>query len=215
MIAANKRPKSRTKPPAWHAAFLATLPSIRRQAQFAFRKIHTELREELIQEVVANCLAAYARLVELGKEQLAFPSALARFAIAQVRVGRQVGNRLRIGDAMSRYAQHRKGFHVERLDQFHEENEEWQEILIEDRRAGPAEIAACRIDFASWLRRLPSRRRKIALTLAEGETTTTAAKKFGVTAARISQLRQWLKESWEAFQGELKLEEQPRLAVAS
>src|ERR1700730_9364583 len=107
MIAAIKRPKSRTKPPAWHAAFLATLPSIRRQAQFAFRKIHTELREELIQEVVANCLAAYARLVELGKEQLAFPSALARFAIAQVRVGRQVGNRLRIGDAMSRYAQHR------------------------------------------------------------------------------------------------------------
>jgi hypothetical protein len=26
--------------------------------------------------------------------------------------------------------------------------------VVEDHRAGPAEIAACRIDFASWLRLL-------------------------------------------------------------
>jgi hypothetical protein len=214
MIASIKRPKHKTRAPAWHASFLAMLPAIRRQAQIAFRKVCPELREELTQEVVANCFAAYARLVELGKEELAFPSALARFAIAHVRVGRQVGNRLRIGDAMSSYAQHQKGFHVERLHYFDDEENCWQEIVVEDKRATPAEIAACRIDFASWLRLLPSRRRKIALTLAGGETTSGAAKKFNVTAARISQLRQWLKESWEVFQGEAQVVEEPRLAVA-
>ncbi len=213
MIAAIKRRSTRISNPAWHAAFLAMVPAIRRQARISFRNARPELREELIYEVVTNCFAAYARLVELGKEELAFPTALARFAIGQVRVGRQVGNRLRIREVMSRYAQHKKDFQVERLDQFHAEDEKWREILIEDRRAGPAEIAASRIDFASWLQRLPSRRRRIALALAGGETTTAAAKKFGVTAARISQLRQWLKESWEAFQGEAEVVEQPRLAV--
>ena len=64
------------------------------------------------------------------------------------------------------------------------------------------EIAACRIDFAAWLGSLPRRQRRMALRLAKGESTSGAAKLFGVTAARISQLRLWLKESWEAFQGE-------------
>jgi hypothetical protein len=214
MIAPIKRRTTRISTPAWHAAFLAMVPRIRRQARISFRNARPELREELIHEVVTNCFAAYARLVELGKEELAFPTALARFAIGQVRVGRQVGNRLRIREVMSRYAQNKKGFQVERLDQFHAEDEEWREILIEDRRAGPAETAACRIDFASWLRRLPSRRRRIALALAGGETTTAAAKKFGVTAARVSQLRRWLKESWEAFQGEPELGAQLQPAAA-
>ncbi len=214
MFASIKRTEPKTQAPAWHAAFLAMLPSIRRQAHITFRKVCPELRHDLIEEVIANCFTAYARLVELGQEDFAFPSALARFAVAQIRVGRRVGNHLRIRDVMSGYAQHRKGFQVQRLDYFDAEENCWQETLVEDKRATPPEIAACRIDFSSWLRRLPRQRRKIALALAGGETTTEAAKTFGVTAARISQLRQWLKESWDAFQGELKLEEEPRLAVA-
>jgi hypothetical protein len=51
------------------------------------------------------------------------------------------------------------------------------------------------------------------LTLAGGESTSGAAKMFGVSTARVSQLRQWLTESWEAFHGG-KTEEQPQLAVA-
>jgi hypothetical protein len=212
MIASITCPQLKTPAPAWHAAFLAMLPAIRRQAQITFRKVPLELRHDLIQEVIANCFTAYARLVELGQEDVAFPSALARFAVAQIRVGRRVGNRLRIRDVMSAYAQHRKKFQVESLHYFDEEENCWQEIVVEDKRATPAEIAACRIDFSSWLRKLPRQRRKIALALAGGESTTEAAKTFGVTAARISQLRQWLKESWEAFQGGEG--EQPQLAVA-
>jgi FixJ family two-component response regulator len=50
------------------------------------------------------------------------------------------------------------------------------------------------------LRQLTARLRKIALALAAGETTKGAAKHFGLSPARVSQLREVLKKSWEAFQ---------------
>lgn len=116
---------------------------------------------------------------------------------------------------LSGYAQRQKAFCVESLDGYDRQEDQWLETVVEDRRAGPAEIAACRIDFQHWLRLLPRRQRKIALSLASGETTSTAAKLFGVTAARISQLRVWLRESWEAFQGEASTSGEQRLAVAA
>ena len=181
MIASVKRPKSNRKTSARHAEFLAMLPAIRRSAQIAFRKLPPELRHDLIEEVVANSYVAFARLVERGQADRALAPPLARYAIAQIRVGRRVGSRLRIGDAMSTYAQFRKQFSVERLDHFSEEKGCWGEILVEDKRATPADVAACRIDFAEWLRRLTARLRKIALALAAGETTSAAARMFGVT----------------------------------
>jgi hypothetical protein len=189
------------------------LPAIRRHARISFRNAAPELRQELVQETIANSLANYARLLELGKQDLAFPSALARFAVAQVRNGRRVGNRLRIGDALSEFAQRKKCFCVERLDYFDGDENCWQEIVVEDRRASPADVAACRIDFASWLTRLPERLRKMAMHLAAGETTSATAKKFQVTPARVSQIRQLFKKSWEAFQGETNAAEQARFAV--
>jgi hypothetical protein len=210
----NPDPKCVDPAPAWHAEFLAMLPAIRRQAEITFRKIRPELRQDLIQEVIANCFTAYARLVKLGKTEQAFPSALARFAIAQIRVGRRVGNHLRIRDVLSNYAQYQKGFQVERLDQFDEEEDCWQQILLEDKRATPADVAACRIDFAEWLRRLTARLRKIALALAAGETTKGAAERFGLSPARISQLRDSLKKNWEAFQAEPEIGGQPQPVAA-
>jgi hypothetical protein len=210
MIAAIKPRLSDNPQPACHAPFVAMLPAIRRTAQISFRKVRPELRDDLIEEVVANAFVAYARLVERGQADRALPSPLARFAIAQVRSGRRVGNRLRICDVLSGYAQHQKGFFVERLDSFDDEEDCWQEIVVEDKRATPADVAACRIDFAEWLRRLTARLRKIALALAAGETTKGAAEKFGLSPARISQLREWLKKSWEAFQGGAEIRGQPQ-----
>jgi hypothetical protein len=157
---------------------------------------------------------AYARLVERGQADRAAPSPLARFAIVQVRVGRRVGNRLRICDVLSNYSQFKNGFQVERLDSFDEEEDCWQEVVVEDKRATPAEIAACRIDFAEWLRRLTVRLRKIALALAAGEMTKGAAERFGLSPARISQLREGLKKSWEVFQGDGETGGRPQPAAA-
>ena len=214
MIAMTEPRYANTKTTTDHAPFLAMLPAIRRAAQITFRKVRPELRDELIEEVVANCFVAYARLVERGQAGRAAPSPLARFAIAQVRAGRRVGNRLRIRDVLSNYAQFNNGFQVERLDSFDEEEECWQEVVVEDKRATPADVAACRIDFAEWLRRLTVRLRKIALALAAGETTKGAAERFGLSPARISQLREGLKKSWEAFQGDAEIGGHPQPAAA-
>jgi hypothetical protein len=201
MIAMVKGKKARV---AWHEMFLAMLPAIRTHARRAFSRMKPESKEDLIQEVVANCLVAFVRLIKLGKGDLAFPSVLARFAIVQVRQGRRVGNRLNVQDALSQYAQHRKRFNVDRLDRYDETESAWQEILIEDSRCTPADLAASRLDFAAWLQRLPSPRRRIANVLASGERTGDVAKRFGMSAGRVSQIRAELRESWAKFQGELQ-----------
>ncbi len=215
MIAFAKTRTRKRFAPVRHQAFLKMLPAIRRSAEFAFRCVPAEAREDLVEEVIANAFVAYSRLAKAGKTGVVGPTPLAHYAIAQIRTGRRVGNRLRIRDAMSAYAQYRKAFSIASLDHYDREEDQWHEIILEDRRAGPAEIAACKIDFENWLSVLPRRQRKIALALASGESTSAAAKLFGVTAARISQLRLWLKESWEAFQGEPSTNAEQRLSIAA
>jgi len=189
-------------PPDWHDAFVAMVPKIETHAKLAFGYLGAEAREEAVQEVVCNACAAFARLVELNKHELAYPSALARFGVAQTRDGRKVGGRLNIRDVSSPYCQREKGITVERLDSFDKHQEVWLEVLVEDKHAGPAEVAAARIDFYAWLQFLPRRLRKIATFLARGETTTAAARRFRLSPGRISQHRKELFHAWNRFQGD-------------
>ena len=186
-----------------HAKFLGLLPLIREQASLAFRAARPELKEELIAEVVANAFCAFTRLVKRGKEERAFATPLAQYAIRQVRAGRRVGGTLSVRDITSHHAQLATGITVGRLDKFDREENDWQEVLVEDRHAGPAETAAARIDVALWFRKLPRRNRKIAKALSVGESTTTVAKQYGLSAGRVSQLRQELHQSWQQLHGEL------------
>ncbi len=196
-------------PRLWHAGFLAMLPIIVRHGKIAFRHLGYEAREEALQESICNACVAYARLVELGKEALAYPTVLAKYAVAQVNEGRKVGGRLNCRDVLSGYCQRVKGLTVERLDHYNEQEQAWQEIVIEDRNAGPADVARIRLDFAAWLRTLSRRRRRITELLATGESTGRVAKRFRLSAGRVSQLRKELCESWPSFPGE-----EPELAVA-
>jgi hypothetical protein len=193
----------RLRAQALHDRFLTMLPQIRTQARVAFRGESPERREEMIAEVLANCWVAFVRLMERGLDDAIYPTPLAQFAIRQVRSGRKVGGRLNANDVSSAYAQKSNGFALESLDQYSQRKKQWKEILVEDRRTGPAETAASRIDVGEWLRSLPKRSRRIAETLASGETTKKAARIHGVSAGRISQLRRELKGTWETFQGEL------------
>jgi hypothetical protein len=188
-------------PPAWHDGFMALVPAIEKYAKRAFRHLDAEAREEMVQETICNGCAAFARLVALGKTDLAYPTALAKFGLRQAIAGRKVGGNLNIRDVSSLHCHRQKGIVLERLDRFDREEDAWREILIEDKHAGPAEVAASRIDFAGWLGVLPGRLRKIARFLAKGETTTDAAKKFRVSPGRISQIRSELCQAWNNFHG--------------
>ena len=183
--------------------FEELLPAIKRHARVVFRDSPASEREELIAETVANCFVAYVRLIERGLNDVIYSTPLAMYAIKQIRCGRRVGARLNVRDVTSEYAQRAKGIRVERLDRFDSEEVSWREVVVEDRTAGPADIAATRIDFAAWLRTLTPRLRRIARTLATGETTKNVARKFHLSPARISQLRSELRNAWLAFQGEL------------
>ena len=202
MIARIKPCPSQDTAPAWHAGFLAMLPHIRRYARACFRHLNPEAREEATHEVVCNALRAYVRLVELDKAEIAYPRPLACYGVLQVKDGRKVGSRRNINDVTSPYAQRQKGFDVKRLDRFDRQENAWREIVIEDRRAGPAEVARVRLDFADWLKTLSRRYRRIVQTLATGEKPGIVAKRFRLSAGRISQIRRELMMAWERFQGQ-------------
>jgi hypothetical protein len=184
---------------AYQDRFLEMLPLIREQASHAFRNEPPSRRQELISEVVANCWVAYVRLIERGLHDVIYASPLARFAIKQVRDGRRVGAKLNVLDVSSRYCQRAKGVKVERLDVLNDNEDQWREIVIEDKRAGPAETAAARIDIGDWFASLPRKKRRIAKLLATGESTSAAARKFRVSHGRISQTRRELLDNWQAF----------------
>jgi hypothetical protein len=199
---AKKSLRCKKSPPAWHQDFMAMVPKIETHAKLAFRHLGAEARAEAVQEVICNACAAFARLVELNKVESAYPSALARFGVAQTKDGRKVGGRLNVRDVSSPYCQREKGLTVDRLDKFDKQDEAWLEVLLEDRHAGPAEVAAMRLDFSAWLRSLPRRLSKVATFLAGGETTTAAARRLRVSPGRISQIRKELFHAWQRFQGE-------------
>jgi len=195
--------------PQWHQGFLAMLPAICLHARISFRRLDPERREEAVQNCIANAMIAYARLFELGRVELAYPSILANYAVAQTRDFRVVGSSLCIHDVLGGYCQTRKNVVVKRLDHHDRETNEWKEILVADHRCGPFDIVRTKLDFAAWLQSLPLRLRRIARFLAAGQRTSDAARKFGVSEGRISQLRGELKRGWEEFVGDA-----PEMAVA-
>jgi hypothetical protein len=202
MIAIAKQNRSRKSVPARNL-FLAMLPAIVTHARLSFRHLRPEAREEAVAECVANAFVAFARLVHLGKADLAYPTVLARYAVAQVNDGRKVGGHLNIQDVSSAYCQRRKKITVERLDKFDEEENAWQEAVVVDTRSAPVpDIVGFRCDFADWLRSLKRRDRRIAETLAVGNRTIDVARRFKVSESRVSQLRRELAESWHQFVGD-------------
>jgi hypothetical protein len=177
--------------------FLDLLPSIRRQARFAFRRWAEEAREEAVQEVIANAFVALARLIEQGKASLAYATPLAQYAVSQVRAGRRVGGKISARDVTSEGR--RRRVKLARLDRWDPRQGAWCEILVEDPACTPAELAASRIDYPAFLATLSARNRQIAELLATGEKTSHVATRFGLSLARVSQLRQEFKAAWEAF----------------
>ena len=194
----------------WQQRFTAMLPSIINYIRPAFRQLRPERRGEAIAEAVANSCVAYYRLVERGREQLAFATVLAAYAIKHARAGRQIGGHLNVNDVSSEYAQRRRHIQLARLDTFDVREGCWQEILLADQKTPIPEKVAFKCDFAVWLSSLRRRDREIVQALAEGGSAGEVARQFQLSCGRVSQLRRLFKRSWEKFQGE---EEKERIEL--
>jgi hypothetical protein len=191
MIAINNEQNETT----WQSRFVAMLPEIEQKLRLAFCRLDSEAREDAIEEAVVHSLLAYVRLVDQGRAEVATPSSLAWYAAKHVKRGRPAGGRMNGKEPLSRYGQVGNGIQVE-------PHGNWINTLVLDKRASVPDQVAAKLDVGAWLATLTKRMKEIAKDLAFGCSTSEVARKHGVTAGRISQLRRSLEESWAAFQGE-------------
>jgi hypothetical protein len=200
MIAFND-PLEAFKATGWQAGFLQMLPILNRYARFAFRRLRCEAREDAIGETIANCLCVYRRLYSRNELHRAFASPLVRYAVAQYHDGRRVGTSCSSRDVYSTRARLEGDIEIHSLGTSSDQCEEWLECLTDNRRTPVPDQAHFRIEFPRWLGTQTNRNRQIAETLALGHSTGEVARRFNISAARVSQIRRELYESWTEFTG--------------
>jgi hypothetical protein len=198
-----------------HAAFLVILPRIEAHGQICFRDVKCpDRKQDFICEMVGLSWKWFLRLVEKGRNPLDFPSALATYAARAVKSGRRLTGQ-EGKDAMSILAQHRHRFKVESLptstrrcfEDVHlsvhgqQALDAFEERLRDNTMTPPPDAAAFRIDFPAWLRTRTERDLRLIEDMMNDERTTDLAKKHGLTAGRVSQLRREFHDDWERFCG--------------
>jgi hypothetical protein len=195
------------------AGFLIVLPRIELHARMYFRFLPHDRKEEAVAETVALAWHWFVRLTERGKDATQFVSALASYAARAVLSGRRLCGHLPCRDVLSEVAQRRHGFTVQALPQttrhpFEEVYASVQgqrhidaldDMLRDNTITPPPDQAAFRIDFASWRRTRTERDRRLMADLMVGERTSHVARKHGITAGRVSQLRRDFHDDWVRF----------------
>ncbi len=191
--------------------FTAALPAITSAARYAFRRRRLQDRVEAVAEAQACAWKAWRGLVERGKDPIKVGvSGIAGYAVRHVLNGRRIGNRGGGRGSMDIFhfkAQAACGFKVVGLGRDADRepgrgSDAWKEWLACDNRVGPADEAAFRVDFGSWLAALPGRKRRVAELLAEGHEGVVVARLVGIAPSRVTQLKSELAASWRAFQGQ-------------
>jgi DNA-directed RNA polymerase specialized sigma24 family protein len=180
--------------------FVRLLPEIERYAEHVFRRCRPADRDELVAETVARVWLSFVRLSARGKDPRRVFRPLLRFCVLAIKEGRRVGVRRNSRELCHRAR--RDGLRIVSLeDRGDKSRAPWREILAETKAFSPAQTAAARLDIEAWLNEQSGRNRSIAKLLALGEQTSSVAKTFGVSFARISQLRREFRESWDRYQG--------------
>ncbi|MGE3978923.1 MAG: helix-turn-helix domain-containing protein [Nitrospira sp.] len=184
-----------------HSNFLAALPRIALHARISFRQIRcSETKSDCISEVTSLCWKWWLRILHLGKDPSTFVSTIADYAVRAVRSGRRLCGTEKAKDVLSPSAQRRHNFTVQRLPDFATlTGNELTEALHDNTRSSVPDQVQFRMDFPAWLVTHTARNRKIVVEMAKGERTQVLARKFGVSPARVSQLRRELHEGWQKF----------------
>jgi hypothetical protein len=183
------------------AGFLAILPLIEQHGRVYFRHVRCpDRREDRIAEMVALAWHWYMRLALRGKDPSQFPTILASYAARAVQNGRRLCGQEKAKDVLSPRAQQMHDFVVEKLPDYSTREGNLLEEALHDNTRTPVPEQACfRIDFPEWLASLGTRDRDIAKDLALGHRTRDVAAAHGLSAARVSQMRQEFRDDWERF----------------
>jgi len=191
--------------------YLDALPRIHEHAQINFRYIRDPgRRDDAIQDVIGIGWKHWLAAIRHGKDPKEFVSAVADFAVRQVRSGRKLTGQERAKDVMSPVAQRRKNFTVKSLpsslarpyDEIcsnphgQEKMDVVEERLTDNTITPPPDQAAFREYWRLFLERLGDKKREIVVDMAGGEGTNELAAKHKVSAGRISQVRREAAELW-------------------
>jgi hypothetical protein len=199
------------------AQFMVLLPRIVTHARIQFRHVKCRAhRDEALQECVSLGWKWYVRLWERGKDAMDFPVAFVCLVVKAVKSGRRLCGQEKAKDVLSPLAQRQHRFTVESLpasrrscfQEGHAKPGDQRMLHIFDERlrdnpsTSPADAAAFRIDWPEFFAALPARDRKLAVFLSLGHSGKAAAAQFGVSAGRVTQLRQKWCRQWRACQGD-------------
>ena len=185
----------------WQANFLTVLPAVQNHAAVRFRHLHAEARAEATAHAVAAAVVSYHALTRQNKLSQAYPGTVATFAVKSVNSGRHVGGHINSKDVLNPLAQKRHSIAVRSTTPWNRQEGDWRDMVLETRRASPADQAAFNLDFQTWLQSWSRRDRQIIFQLAAGYGTFAVARRFGISPPRVSQLRQKYRKSWMQFQG--------------
>jgi hypothetical protein len=183
-------------------SFMSLVPTIQRHISFAFRRVPAAFRQDVMEEALVMAFVAYRRLIDQGRHDRIFATPLARFAVGHVRDGRRVGLPPSRRDVSCPFVASRHGFRVERIDRFDPACQRWTQLSIASSTLPIPDQVAFRLDFPQWLSTQTRRNQRLIQALAYGDTTSEAARRFHISAARVSQLRLQFYQSWRAFQGQ-------------
>jgi hypothetical protein len=140
-----------------------------------------------------------------------------------VKCGRRLCGQEKAKDAMSPLAQQRHGFRVESLPISTRTRYEdlygliagqrhldaYEERLSDNTVTPIPDQVVFRLDFPAWLATLTARERRLIRAMADHERTKDLSRKFEVSPARISQLRQEFRQGWERFSADPLEETRP------
>jgi hypothetical protein len=200
--------------PQLQREFLAMQPRILTHARIASRHLRCSARRaDFVAEVVGLCWKWFRRLAQRNKDARRFVSVLASYAARAVHSGRRVCGQLKAKDVLSERAQRRHDFRVERLatstrTDFHElyssvggqQRLDALDERLQHNLATPVpDQIAFRLDFPAWLRTRRERDRCLIRDMMRDERTLDLAKKYGISPARVSQLRRHYLEDWTRF----------------
>ena len=203
-----------------HRHFLRLMPRIETHARIVFRDMHCPVRkEDAVQECIALAWKWFLRLQERGKDIDQFPMVFVFLVVKAVASGRRLTGMLRVKDVLSERCQRKHGFIVEALPtstrisvevlvakpRGQEMQDAFEERLKDNDLTPVPDQVAFRMDWPSFFTTLTTRDQKMAEFLSLGHNAKQAAEKFGLSAGRITQLRQrWCKE-WLCFQSDAVL----------
>jgi len=199
-----------------HSRFLVLLPRIELHGRIFFRGLASHKREEAIAEMTAVAWKWFRRLAERGKDVSQFQMVFVYLVARAVNSGRRVTGQEKAKDVMNPATQRRRGFNVERLhtstcashkDLYsvphgQELHDAFEERLRDNTMSPVPEQVAFRIDWPAWVMSRTDRDRRIIRDLMAGERTLDVSRKYGISPARISQLRREFHDDWLRFNGD-------------